>query len=393
MREKASAPLFMLMKEFFIFKDRVQSGRFRWLGVYSNSFQDLDDPPDLIMSDAHKDAVRKIEIGEYEPPDLYIWHEEDWKIGVADYVFLDEVEEGIVFVVATGLIDEDKEFVVEPLSKVRSTMSQGLRFFDFSEHVNREGRKRDVREYRTYEISVLPEGIASPANPYTYFNMEAKMIDPTKRAALLAILSEEQLDALESQNKAIAGKAAEAGTQFKSQDEAAPIPTMDNIVNGTAPQAAKEETPVAPAQPVAEAVEEEVPVDEAPEEGATEITPEVVVELSVDDITAAIAAHVDARMGQFANAIIAIAEKQNEDSMALAALLARTEATEKDLGAVRGLVSQPPAATPAWDNAIFHMKEDEGTDSPAPQAPAEAQDNRDRNSLISTIFGGNENAS
>lgn len=383
-------PFFIAMnKDFWVFKDRKESDRYRWVGVFSNSFQDNDSPPDIIQSTAHEDATRKLEIGEYEMPLLFLWHEPAWKIGVADHVFLDKVAPGIVFVIATGLIDEDKEFVAEPLSKVRSTMSQGVRFFDYSLHVNREGQTREVREYRTYEISVLPEGIASPANPYTYFNMEAKMIDPEKRERMKDILSEDMLSALESNNQAIASKAAEAGTQYK--DGSTALPTMEEIVSGQPSKDRTEDIPV-PEATVEQTAEEQL--EDTPAEGTVEIDVEdVAVELSADDLSKAIAAHVDNRMAQFAEAIVALADSQVETQRALKSLLSRTEAAEKDLGAVREMVVTPPAATPAFNHAIFHMNKSEGDDSPAEaQGPVETEDKRGM-SLIQSIFGGIENGS
>ena len=287
------------------------------------------------------------------------------------------------------MIDEDKEFVVDPLSKIYSTMSQGVRFFDYSLHVNRKGQSRDVHDYRTYEISVLPEGIAAPANPLTYFSMEATQamsIDTTIRQALGNLLGPDAVEKLEQSNAAIADKAAESGTKFKDLQSLMP----DLITNEVETEAeAVTEEVVEDA-----AVEtEEVQVESVPEaEELAEETPvaEAQLSLDADAFTKAINTHIDGRVGQLAVVLNHFVKQVEELQQSIDSANARIEATEKDLGSVKTYVAQPLASTKAWDSALFSMK---GADiQEEAQAPVETEDTRRKSILDSVFTFGGDNA-
>jgi len=214
-----------------VFKE--QSGRYRWVGGYTNSLMDNSRPADIITSDAHRKAVERFDTGEIPYPPLYIWHEPSWKIGQTDDVFIDEIDESTVFVVATGYIDADKEYLVPYLSTF-STMSHGLVSWKYTLFTEFDQQYRHIEDYATVEISPLPDGPATPANPFTYFVVQedSMAIKKQKRDALLGVLPEDIVEAIESTNKSIAQDAIAAGVQHKdnNMDENGTVDTVDTVV-------------------------------------------------------------------------------------------------------------------------------------------------------------------
>lgn len=128
--------------------------RLRFFVVYSNCFKDKQD--EIITVAAHKDFTQWVtETGKY--PDLWLWHSgPSSKWGKTDFVdFVDG------FAVASGLIDEGKEYIAEALSKQNIGVSHG-----FKGLIN----NGSILRYRTFEISPLP--IENSANNWTAFSSE-----------------------------------------------------------------------------------------------------------------------------------------------------------------------------------------------------------------------------
>lgn len=302
------------------FKD--SDGRWRWVGSYTNSLIDDDRPRDIITSDAHRKAIEEIDGGEWPHPPLYIWHEKAWRIGETDLVAIDEVEDGILFVIASGPVDEDKAAAAEILASVPCTMSHGVAVYEMKD----AGTHREITRYRTTEVSVLPQGVALPANPFTYFTTlsEDSMVSQEKRSRLLNLLPESLVNAIEGGNKSIADEAVKEGVLHKDADE-------------TIAAIAGENQTAAAAEPEPEAAPEPEP------EAAAAAEPEAEIALSLDD--AQVLGEVVGR---------AIAALQAEFAKSLASFEQRLAAAEQRVVAAeeKALKAEKDAATPLAGGAL-----------------------------------------
>lgn len=222
------------MNGFFVTKD--SSNAYRWLCVYTNSIEDLDG--EILTAAAHQEEVAAAMSGEFPLPPLWICHNPKWKIGQTDIKACDEIAPGVVFVIASGTFDEGMEAVAERLKDTPAAMSHGLYVIETGEF----NGVKTVERYRTHEISVLPEGIALPANPRTYYFVEDAMgiREELQRSKLGQLLGIEAVEAIENANTAIAAKALEDGVVYKSADEAVEV-TVTEVVIEDVPDTADEE--------------------------------------------------------------------------------------------------------------------------------------------------------
>ncbi len=228
---------------FFVRKDTA--GNYRWIGSHTNSFEDLDG--DILTAAAHIKFADDVESGLYPLPPLYLCHESKWKIGEADLMVVDEVSPGIAFVITSGLFSDGMDSVAESLSKVPVTMSHGLHVLESSEFKG----MRAIDAYYTVEISALPDGVALPANPRTYYVVEDQMgiTNETRRDKLAKLLGIQTVQDIEAANAGIAMKAVDDTVVFKdaendtvAADEGAviveqvdePIVVTDEVVEGEA---------------------------------------------------------------------------------------------------------------------------------------------------------------
>jgi len=231
----------------------------KWLGIYSNSFRDDDWVPEILESEGHIDFVKGVDAGIYALPELWVWHEPKWKIGVAKFVAVDIVAPGIVFAIAGGIIDETHYGIAKAIaeSDVEWRMSHTFITNDRNKNDN------SYRKWVTLEVSILPAG--KEANPLTKFGLleqsEEQMIDSKKRDEMKAFgMTDAQLDSLEASNKNMA-ESAVPDRQFKEKGD-------DGLIGGgiTAEdvegEKSIEETVVEQAEDVAELVAEEDSVEE-----------------------------------------------------------------------------------------------------------------------------------
>ncbi len=197
---------------FFVRKDTA--GNYRWIGSHTNSFEDLDG--DILTAAAHIKFADDVESGLYPLPPLYLCHESKWKIGEADLMVVDEVSPGIVFVITSGLFSDGMDSVAESLSKVPVTMSHGLHVLESSEFKG----MRAIDAYHTVEISALPDGVALPANPRTYYVVEDQMgiTNETRRDKLAKLLGIQTVQDIEAANAGIAMKAVDDTVVFKDAE-------------------------------------------------------------------------------------------------------------------------------------------------------------------------------
>ena len=205
-----------IIGDFQIIKDGVTG--YKWLAVYSNSFRDEDNVPEIISSRSQKDFVDNVDAGNYNYPELQLWHNSKWKFGVATVVAYDEVEPGIGFAIAGGTIDRGKEYVADALleSGVAWKMSHGMP----TSGIAREFVDSTIyAKHITTEITVLPAQFA--ANPLTGFGLigDDTMISDKKKVEIVGDLgiSMNVLTRLEASNKEVA--LAEKNTrEFKEID-------------------------------------------------------------------------------------------------------------------------------------------------------------------------------
>lgn len=137
-----------------------KAGRLSWIGSHSNKFEDRE--KEILTEKSHKNFVTKVESGELPYPQLWIWHEEDWKVGDCNWLAYDERG----FLLSGGLIDKDKEDLVINLFEKTDEMGMSHGMPNTSIKYDDEG---DIIEYQSVEISLLPKEYA--ANLLTNFNV------------------------------------------------------------------------------------------------------------------------------------------------------------------------------------------------------------------------------
>lgn len=133
-----------------------------WIAWYTNNFEDKEQ--EIVSLKALKDSIDAANKGEYPMPELWFFHIEGTRHGIADKLFLIGH-----FALAIGTFDNEQEN--EFVSIMKSwydtqdtiTLSQGF-FYDPKQKV-----KGVYNWIRTREISTLPKG--SEANPYTQFQI------------------------------------------------------------------------------------------------------------------------------------------------------------------------------------------------------------------------------
>ena len=73
---------------FNIYKQK--DGSYRWVAIYSNNFRDRDNPPEIITEKSHLNFVKAVNDGVLPFPELWLWHVDGSKWGIADFVGYDE---------------------------------------------------------------------------------------------------------------------------------------------------------------------------------------------------------------------------------------------------------------------------------------------------------------
>lgn len=208
--------------EFLIYKD--SSGTIRWVARYSNNFRDDDQPAEIISAQSHRYFYDQVQKGIVSPPELWLWHNPDWKFGEAEWVALDETKEGVVFTLAGGIIYPEHEELAMALQKSAS-------LFKVSHGMPKWSVERDaddptvIVKHITREISPLPAWAA--ANRWTGFSViedkenNAMAISPEDKARLLGQpgISKGLIDRLESANKADTTKAISEEIETKAKTE------------------------------------------------------------------------------------------------------------------------------------------------------------------------------
>lgn len=220
-----------------IWKD-AESGLWRWLGVYSNKFRDDDRPAQIISEAAHKEFVDRVDKGEVNYPDLYIWHIKQ-AIGLADWVAYDDSG----FAVTAGYFYPQFDYIAEALEKSAAdlAMSHGMpeRFIVLDE------KEQVINSYVSTEVSVLPRYAA--ANKRTQFAIlkesDTMSMTPQKQQGLIEMVGTANAGRFQDFLSETARKAREAGVQEKEQaaPETEPAPAAAVADTGVGePEAAKD---------------------------------------------------------------------------------------------------------------------------------------------------------
>lgn len=247
-------------KNLSVFK--TADGVWKWIGVYSNSFVDDDYPVGEIISTAsHKNFVAKVWSGEWEMPDLMLFHVEEWTVGKATYVDFWEVEPGIGFAIAAGYFYEYAYPVAEDISKMGEapTMSHGMDMVV----IRYEGNfPPTYLEHKTSEVTICPPGWE--ANQLTRFAADGKTVksvDAGRRQPILRMgISEHALSQVEENVKEMAMKGksqgrvykdAEAETAAVAEEKEAAVDPAEEKAGDADEEKVAQDTPVAEEKQVA----------------------------------------------------------------------------------------------------------------------------------------------
>lgn len=211
-------------------------GTFQVVTRYSNKFRDNDHPAEIIASTSHQKFASLVAEGVVKPPDLWLWHMPEWKIGEGLWAAYDDSG----FALAGHRVSkENAELLMALKGDVR--VSHGMPKWSVR-------RAQDdptvIEEHITTEVSLLPGWAAANKMTSAVILEESKenndmAISKEQRAKLMQEhgITAEQLDRLEAQNKDDAQLATSAGVENKEQ--------------GTTPAApaTPDSTPAAPASP------------------------------------------------------------------------------------------------------------------------------------------------
>lgn len=190
---------------FLVTKDRA--GDYRWIGVYSNRYEDLDG--EIIPEAAHKEFLSYLDAHPEAAPEWWTWHIDVGRKSRADWWGLSD---GFVFVSGTCTAEQAAPYLGGgPLG-----MSHGF-------HAVKDGRT--IPLYRTFEVSDLP--LDNAANPWTAFDVVAKEatvpFDPKRRAYFVEKLGEEKVTELEAGSAATGKALIDADVAFKQLRDAQSI--------------------------------------------------------------------------------------------------------------------------------------------------------------------------
>jgi hypothetical protein len=181
--------------------------RMRFFATVTNCFKDSH--KEILTASAHREYVEWATKTE-NYPELHLWHagsKSRW--GQVDWM---EYLEG--FVVASGLIDQDKEYIAEQLEKQVIGVSHGF----IGIKTVQDGV---VHKYRSYEISALP--LESAANVWTNFNMkEVTMPFSEQKKSWLkdvAKVDDSTIATWEKDVEELSGKLKSMGLEYKEGGE------------------------------------------------------------------------------------------------------------------------------------------------------------------------------
>lgn len=143
---------------FMVWKEA--DGSWKWAGIYSNNYEDDDNPKEVISEKAHQSFAALANDGVVPMPELWHWHQEGFRWGVAEHLM---VVDG--FAVALGSVDSGHESEAEAASQLKGLgMSHGM----WKKSIVRDETDPSIIDfYISREISDLP--VKKAANKLTGF--------------------------------------------------------------------------------------------------------------------------------------------------------------------------------------------------------------------------------
>lgn len=134
--------------DLMIFKE--SGGGWQIVTRYSNKFRDDDNPSEIIASESHQKFAKMVEAGLVDPPELWLWHVPDWKIGTGLWATYDDSG----FALSGHYIPPENAEIVEVLKSLKDVrVSHGMPKWS----VRRSSDDPSVIvEHITTEVSLLP---------------------------------------------------------------------------------------------------------------------------------------------------------------------------------------------------------------------------------------------
>jgi len=205
------------------------NGDYRWFAAYSNNFLDDDRPQEIISEKSHINFVDMVDSGKVPMPELWLWHREEGKCGVADMV---DYSDG--FAVATGTFDHGREHYAKNLSNMENlAVSHGM----LGESLERDPNDSSIiTRHITREISPLPAYAA--ANKRTAFAVlkgSSDMNDQKKKFLGEVGVDTDALDSAlsaakeEAEADGVPSKEATPEVEAQSETVEARYATMDEV--------------------------------------------------------------------------------------------------------------------------------------------------------------------
>lgn len=168
-------------------------GQLRWIAHYSNNVRDNDNPPEILSAEGHRRFVYLVDKGFVPYPELWVWHQPEWRIGRADWLAVDEVhlegsQKDYVFALASGYFFEEAKDIGYALADIHDVaMSHGM----YGSSIERDPSDESILTgWITGELTVLPRWYA--ANKMTTYSVSTDKDDEEKDMTVKA----EKIDAL-----------------------------------------------------------------------------------------------------------------------------------------------------------------------------------------------------
>jgi hypothetical protein len=299
-----------------------------WYACFTNAFQDRDG--EILSEDAQKQYVRRVKAGLVPMPELWTWHTEGTRHGVA--IMVERVGKSLI---ALGKFDDTpagraaEKFYARHGSDI--ALSHGFMFPMWA-------RTPDgvYKAFNTFEISTLPRG--KEANPYTTFEMvkeantmplsdeRVKFIRDVLGKAADTVLS--LVDDQEQRDKAL----EDSGVKFKEFVDLPPTADEDTVTKAEFPPAEDDEDETVEGEVVTEEVTEapaEEPAAEVTEEPEAE-APEPEDEKADEEINSVLGQIVEGQ-GVLMEMLTALSDRLNTVETESAGRYEKAEARIKEL--------------------------------------------------------------
>lgn len=189
------------------------TGNGQWIGVFSNNFVDREN--EIITGGAWDRYIARLKMGFVDMPKLVDMHLYPHTVHgyTEDIVHLGHM------VVAVGRFTDDElgrksETYYRKNKHLKFTMSHGFNYLPAARKQLEDGTVI-YDDINTFEISVLPEGLALPVNPYTEFEVKELMNEEQRKYFEDKYGDEwvkKNLDPIIEKGKVV----AESGVRFKS---------------------------------------------------------------------------------------------------------------------------------------------------------------------------------